>query len=64
MEREAAWKGASKRMKQASNPPEVKSLKEERDFLQKEVYKLRLEKEILEQATDLIKKSPASIQSY
>lgn len=51
-------KGAYKRMKQASNPPEVKSLKEERDFLQKEVYKLRLEKEILEQATDLIKKEP------
>lgn len=33
-------------------------LKDERDFLQKEVYKLRLEKEILEQAADLIKKEP------
>lgn len=32
-------------MKQASNLPEVKSLKEEHDFLQKEVYKLRLEKQ-------------------
>lgn len=45
-------------MKQTNNTPEVKLLKEERDFLQQEVYKLRLAKEILEQAADLIKKEP------
>ena len=57
-------KGASRPMKSNSTTPDIKVLEDERDFLQKEVYKLRLEKEILEQAADLIKKSQSSIQSY
>lgn len=41
-----------------NDTPEIKLLKDERDILQREVYKLRIEKEILEQASDLIKKEP------
>ncbi|MBO6383959.1 IS3 family transposase [Enterococcus casseliflavus] len=51
-------KGATKPLKSMNVTPEIKLLKEERDILQREVYKLRLEKEILEQASDLIKKEP------
>lgn len=49
-------KGATKPVKLMNDTSEINSLKEERDILQREVYKLRLEKEILEQASDLIKK--------
>lgn len=52
-------KGATKPVKpMTNNTSEVKQLKEEKECLQREVYKLRLEKEILEQASDLIKKDP------
>ena len=41
-------KGTTRPMKSTTATPDVTLLKDERYFLQKEVYKLRLEKEILE----------------
>ena len=43
--------------------PQLEGLKNEVDVLKQEVYRLRMEKDILEKSAELVKKNGASIQN-
>lgn len=43
--------------------PQLEELKNEVDVLKQEVYRLRMEKDILEKSAELVKKNGASIQN-